>query len=79
MSKHLQRDLEQLDRGLLGLAAEVEAAVRKAVQALRERSPQHTRPANDVEQDFSRSRSFAPEASVFAKSGRKRNRFAVLT
>jgi phosphate transport system protein len=40
MSKHLQRDLENLDRGLLELAADVEESVRKAVQALRERNPQ---------------------------------------
>jgi phosphate transport system protein len=43
MSKHLQRDLENLDRGLLELAADVEESVRKAVQALRERSPQLAR------------------------------------
>ncbi len=40
MSKHLQRDLEQLDRCLFELAADVEEAIRKAVQALRERSPE---------------------------------------
>ncbi len=34
MAKHLQRELEKLQRGLLSLSAVVEEAVRKAVQAL---------------------------------------------
>jgi phosphate transport system protein len=41
MAKHLQRDLENLQRDLLGLAASVEEAIHKAVRALqgRESSP----------------------------------------
>jgi len=37
MAKHLQRELEKLQRGLLSLSAVVEEAVRKAVQALERR------------------------------------------
>src|SRR5438477_12541097 len=37
MSKHLQRDLENLQRDLLALAASVEEAIHKAIRALRER------------------------------------------
>jgi phosphate transport system protein len=38
MSKHLQRDLDNLQRDILGLATLVEAAVHKSIRALRERS-----------------------------------------
>jgi phosphate transport system protein len=38
MSKHLQRDLDNLQRDLLALAASVEAAIHKAIQALQERA-----------------------------------------
>jgi phosphate transport system protein len=37
MSKHLQRDLDNLQRDLLGLAGLVEEAIHKAIRALRER------------------------------------------
>jgi phosphate transport system protein len=37
MSKHLQRDLSSLQRDLLGLAASVEEAIHKAIQALQNR------------------------------------------
>lgn len=37
MSKHLERDLENLQRDLLGLAASVEEAIHLAIHALRER------------------------------------------
>jgi phosphate transport system protein len=37
MSKHLQRDLDNLQRDLLGLAASVEEAIHKAIRALQER------------------------------------------
>jgi phosphate transport system protein len=37
MVKHMQRELEKLQRGLLSLSAVVEEAVRKAVQALEQR------------------------------------------
>src|SRR5262245_42453978 len=37
MSKHLQRDLDNLQRDILGLASLVEANVHKAIRALRER------------------------------------------
>ncbi|HJT77150.1 MAG TPA: phosphate signaling complex protein PhoU [Gemmataceae bacterium] len=37
MSKHLERDLEGLQRALLGMAALVEEAIRKATRALQER------------------------------------------
>jgi phosphate transport system protein len=37
MSKHLQRDLEYLQRDLLGLAASVEEAIHKAIRALQRR------------------------------------------
>ncbi len=43
MNRHLQRDLDYLDRDLLGLAADAEEAVHHAVQALRQRSPQLAR------------------------------------
>src|SRR5437762_9571354 len=39
MSKHLQRDLEYLQRDLLALAASVEEAIHKAIRALQEREP----------------------------------------
>lgn len=37
MSKHLQRDLENLQRDLLAMAASVEEAIHKAIHSLRER------------------------------------------
>lgn len=37
MSKHLQRDLDNLQRDLLGLAASVEEAIHKAIRALQHR------------------------------------------
>ena len=37
MAKHLQRDLENLQRDLLALAASVEEAIHTAIRALRER------------------------------------------
>lgn len=37
MAKHLQRDLDDLQRDLLGLAGLVEAAIHKAIQALQDR------------------------------------------
>lgn len=39
MSKHLQRDLDNLQRDLLRLAASVEGAIHKAIRALQERAP----------------------------------------
>src|SRR5262249_10443684 len=39
MAKHLQRDLENLHRDLLALAASVEEAINKAVRALQGREP----------------------------------------
>jgi len=39
MSKHLQRDLESLQRDLLALAASVEEAIHAAIRALQERDP----------------------------------------
>src|SRR5437764_3781381 len=38
MSKHLQRDLDDLQRDLLALAAAVEEAIHKAIQALQQRA-----------------------------------------
>src|SRR5438094_2841561 len=37
MAKHVQRDLENLQRDLLALAASVEEAIHKAIRALQER------------------------------------------
>ncbi|MBM4072720.1 MAG: phosphate signaling complex protein PhoU [Planctomycetes bacterium] len=37
MSKHLQRDLDRLQRGILTLASSVEAAIHKAIRALKDR------------------------------------------
>src|SRR5205807_4472920 len=37
MAKHLQRDLENLQRDLLALAASVEEAIHKAIRALQQR------------------------------------------
>src|SRR5437868_2466244 len=37
MSKHLQRDLENLQRDLLAMAASVEEAIHKAIHALQDR------------------------------------------
>jgi phosphate transport system protein len=45
MAKHLQRDLDSLQRDLLALAGLVEAAIHKAIRALQERN---TRLAQDV-------------------------------
>jgi phosphate transport system protein len=45
MAKHLERDLENLQRDLLALAASVEEAIHKAIRALRERE---TDPAQQV-------------------------------
>lgn len=45
MSKHLQRDLENLQRDLLAMAASVEEAIHNAIQALQERAIQ---PAQQV-------------------------------
>src|SRR6516165_10391245 len=39
MAKHLQRDLENLQRDLLTLAASVEEAIHLAIRALQEREP----------------------------------------
>jgi phosphate transport system protein len=39
MSKHLERDLENLQRDVLGMGAAVEEAVYKAIRALQERDP----------------------------------------
>src|SRR5438876_5407928 len=43
MAKHLQRDLENLQRDLLALAASVEEAIHMAIRALREREPDPAR------------------------------------
>src|SRR6266478_7181990 len=45
MSKHLQRDLEYLQRDLLALAASVEEAIHKAIRALQRREAD---PAEEV-------------------------------
>src|SRR5438094_10053677 len=45
MAKHVQRDLENLQRDLLALAASVEEAIHKAIRALRQRE---TGPAEQV-------------------------------
>ena len=39
MAKHLERDLENLQRDLLALASSVEEAIHQAIRALREREP----------------------------------------
>ncbi len=39
MSKHLQRDLDNLQRDLLAMAASVEEAIHKAIKALQNREP----------------------------------------
>ena len=41
MAKHLQRDLDSLQRDMLALAGLVEAAVHKAILALQERDVDH--------------------------------------
>src|SRR5437867_7102649 len=53
MAKHLQRDLENLQRDLLALAASVEEAIHKAIRALREResNPAHQVIAGDTQID----------------------------
>jgi len=53
MSKHLQRDLESLQRDLLALAASVEEAIHKAIRALtqREAEPAEQVIAGDTEID----------------------------
>ena len=43
MSKHLQRDLETLQRDILGMGAMVEEAVYKAIRALQERDAEMAR------------------------------------
>jgi phosphate transport system protein len=47
MSKHLQRDLTELQRDLIALAAGVEEQLHKAVQSLRERQPSLARQVID--------------------------------
>ncbi len=47
MSKHLQRDLDSLQRDMLALAGLVEAAVSKAILALQERNVDHAREVID--------------------------------
>jgi phosphate transport system protein len=47
MSKHLQRDLDSLQRDMLALAGLVEAAVSKAILALQERDVNHAREVID--------------------------------
>src|SRR5574341_2081354 len=49
MSKHLQRDLDNLQRDLLALASSVEEAIHKAIQALQERQPELARQVIEVE------------------------------
>ena len=39
MSKHLQRDLDNLQRDLLALAASVEEAIHKAIRSLQDHQP----------------------------------------
>jgi phosphate transport system protein len=54
MAKHLQRDLENLQRDLLALAASVEEAIHLAIRALREREtgPAHQVIAGDTQIDM---------------------------
>jgi len=40
MSKHLQRDLENLQRDIVSLAASVEESIHKAIRALQDRDPE---------------------------------------
>ena len=47
MSKHLQRDLDSLQRDLIALASSVEDAIQKAIQALRDRQPSLAREVMD--------------------------------
>jgi phosphate transport system protein len=47
MSKHLERDLETLQRGILGMGAAVEEAVFKAIRALQDRDPDLAREVID--------------------------------
>lgn len=47
MSKHLQRDLDNLQRDLLTLASVVEEAIQKAIKALQERQPAMARQVID--------------------------------
>src|SRR2546427_12196356 len=54
MSKHLERDLDNLQRDLLGLAASVEEAIHKAIRALQERDAElaHEVIAGDTQIDL---------------------------
>src|SRR5262245_16625892 len=47
MSKHLERDLDNLQRDILTLAASVEEAIHKAAQSLRQRDPHLARQVID--------------------------------
>ena len=47
MSKHLQRDLDNLQRDLMTLAGTVEEQLQKALKALRERQPSLARQVID--------------------------------
>jgi phosphate transport system protein len=47
MSKHLQRDLDNLQRDLLTLASAVEEAIQKAIKSLQERQPAMARQVID--------------------------------
>lgn len=47
MSKHLQRDLDHLQRDILALATSVEEAIHKAIHALQDRQPELARQVID--------------------------------
>jgi phosphate transport system protein len=47
MSKHLERDLEELQRDILALAASTEEAIHKSIRALQDRNPQLAREVID--------------------------------
>ena len=60
MSKHLERDLDNLQRDMLGLAASVEEAIHKAIRALQHRDADLAREVidgdNQIDEEENQSR-----------------------
>src|SRR5438552_12649413 len=61
MAKHLQRDLEHLQRDILTLAASVEEAIHKAIHALQERDPQLAHQVIDGDNDIDQEENLVEE------------------
>ena len=54
MSKHMERDLERLQRSILRMAGAVEEAIYQATQALQDRNPTRARQVIDGDSEIDR-------------------------